>query len=140
MASETIKELTKNTAIAPKESPFAIRKDEKSISIGLPKELSLQENRIALTPEAVSLLTKNGLQVSIESGAGDKSNFNDKAYAEAGAKIVYSHKEVFENDIVLKIEPLIEEEFEILSPNSTLIYTLQKLFYASTVHAMTSLV
>ena len=124
MASETIKELTKNTAIAPKESPFAIRKDEKSISIGLPKELSLQENRIALTPEAVSLLTKNGLQVSIESGAGDKSNFSDKAYAEAGAKIVYSHKEVFENDIVLKIEPLIEEEFDILSPNSTLISTL----------------
>jgi alanine dehydrogenase len=124
MASETIKELTKNTAIAPKESPFAIRKDEKSISIGLPKELSLQENRIALTPEAVSLLTKNGLQVSIESGAGDKSNFSDKAYAEAGAKIVYSHKEVFENDIVLKIEPLIGEEFDILSPNSTLISTL----------------
>jgi alanine dehydrogenase len=124
MASETIKELTKNTAIAPKESPFAIRKDEKSISIGLPKELSLQENRIALTPEAVSLLTKNGLQVRIESGAGDKSNFSDKAYAEAGAKIVYSHKEVFENDIVLKIEPLIEEEFDILSPNSTLISTL----------------
>jgi alanine dehydrogenase len=124
MASETIKELTKNTAIAPKESPFAIRKDEKSISIGLPKELSLQENRIALTPEAVSLLTKNGLQVCIESGAGDKSNFSDKAYSEAGAKIVYSHKEVFENDIVLKIEPLIEEEFDILSPNSTLISTL----------------
>jgi alanine dehydrogenase len=124
MATDTLKELAMQSAIAPKESPFAIQQKTNNTSIGLPKELSNQENRIALTPEAVSLLTKNNLEVMVETGAGEKSNFTDQQYANAGARIVYSHKEVFENNIILKIEPLINDEFELIKTGATLISTL----------------
>ena len=106
MATETLKELAMQSAIIPKESPFAIRKDDKILSLGLPKELSAFENRIALTPDAVALLIKNNMQVAVETGAGLSANYTDNEYANAGARIIYGHKEIFENDIILKIDPL----------------------------------
>jgi alanine dehydrogenase len=124
MATETLKELAMQSAIIPKESPFAIRKDDKILSLGLPKELSAFENRIALTPDAVALLIKNNMQVAVETGAGLSANYTDNEYANAGARIIYGHKEIFENDIILKIDPLTEEEFEYIKPNTTLISTL----------------
>lgn len=92
--------------------------------MGVPKELSEQENRVPLTPDAVGLLVKNNLEVSVETGAGEKANFSDIEYSNAGARIVYNHKEIFENDIILKIDPLVNEEFDIIKPNTTLISTL----------------
>ncbi len=124
MSKETLKNLAQQSSIAPLESPFALKKSENVISIGLPKELSKNEKRIALTPDAVALLVKNNLEVSVEVGAGLKSNFSDQDYANAGARISYSHKEIFENDIILKIEPLASEEFEFIKPQSTIISTL----------------
>ena len=75
-----------------------------SLSIGIPKEISLQENRVSLNPESVGLLVANGHQVSVESTAGTKAKFSDREYSEAGAKISYDTAEVFKADIVLKCE------------------------------------
>jgi alanine dehydrogenase len=68
---------------------------KKSIFIGIPKENSFQENRIALTPQAVTILINNGNRVVIESQAGIASSFTDNEYSEAGAQIAYDKKEVF---------------------------------------------
>jgi alanine dehydrogenase len=124
MATETLKELARQSAYAPKESPFAIKKEGHSISLGLPKEISNLENRIPLTPDAVALLVKNGVQVMVEAEAGENSNFEDLEYANAGAKIVYSREEVFTNDIILKINALSPQEFEWIKPHATLISTV----------------
>ncbi|MBX2951173.1 MAG: alanine dehydrogenase [Leadbetterella sp.] len=121
---DTLKDLALQTALTPKESPLALKKKGRKVSIGLPKELSADENRIVLTPDAVGVLVRNGIEVTVEAGAGSGANFSDTAYAEAGADIVQSRKEVFDNDIILKIEPLREEEFGYIRAGSTLISTL----------------
>ena len=87
---------------------------KKSIFIGIPKENSFQENRIALTPQAVTILINNGNRVVIESQAGIASSFTDNEYSEAGAKIAYDKKEVFNADLILKTAPISEEESELL--------------------------
>lgn len=82
--------------------------------IGIPKETSFQENRIALTPEAVTVLTANGHRVVMESTAGEGASYSDRDYSEAGAKIVSSKKEVFECDILVKSAPVGEDELDLL--------------------------
>jgi alanine dehydrogenase len=82
--------------------------------IGIPKETSFQENRIALTPEAVKVLVANGHRVIIESKAGEGASYSDTDYSEAGAKISKSKKEVFECDILVKSAPVSEEDLVFL--------------------------
>lgn len=121
----TIEALVRQSALSPQEQVAKVRKTEQSLIIGIPVEKELQEKRICLTPQSVGLLTNNGHQVVVESGAGSGANFSDRAYSEKGAKIVYSSKEVFESPVVLKVEPPTAEELEMMKPNSTLISALQ---------------
>jgi alanine dehydrogenase len=121
---QTISELAIQSALYPQESPLLTKKGKGSLYIGLPKEVSLQENRIALTPDAVALLVRNGHEVVVEHKAGEAAKFSDRDYSEAGAKIAYSAREVFEANIIVKIEPLIDEEFDFIKPNQTIISTL----------------
>lgn len=121
---DTLKDLAMQTARTPKESPLALQKREQRVSIGLPKELSENENRIVLTPDAVAVLVRNDVQVDVETGAGDGANFSDAKYAEAGATILSSRKQIFDNDIILKVEPLSNEDFELVKEGSTIISTL----------------
>ncbi|MBU1822033.1 MAG: alanine dehydrogenase, partial [Bacteroidetes bacterium] len=67
---------------------------------------------------------RNGHEVWVEKGAGTEANFPDHEYSEAGARIVYSAREVYQADLILKIEPMVEEEFELIKAGSTLISTL----------------
>ncbi|QJD80911.1 alanine dehydrogenase [Spirosoma rhododendri] len=117
-------ELAKQTALYPKESPLAVKQGQNSLLIGLPKEVSLQESRIALTPEAVAILVRHGHDVIVEQGAGAKAHFADNEYSEAGARIAYSPKEVYEASLILKVEPLVEAEFEFVKHGSTIISAL----------------
>ena len=89
-----------------------ISKKKGSLMIGIPKETSFKERRVALVPKAVSLLVANGHHVRIETGAGDSSNFSDNEYSEAGAEITPSARDVFQCDIILKVAPPSEEEVE----------------------------
>jgi alanine dehydrogenase len=113
------------SVIYPQEMLQAVSKANKSLFIGLPKEISLQENRIALTPDSVALIVRNGHEVLVESAAGNNANFTDRAYSEAGAQIVYSPKEVYQADLIVKIEPLMDSEFELVKHGSTVISALQ---------------
>jgi len=86
---------------------------------------SFQERRVALVPEAVSLLVSNGHEIKVETKAGENANFSDREYSEAGAQITYDRKEVFQCDIVFKVAPPIEEELDMMNHNQTLISALQ---------------
>lgn len=122
---ELLKQLLKEGNILPMEEMLEISKKKGSLIIGIPKEISFQERRVALVPEAVSLLVANGHNVRIETGAGVSSNFLDNEYSEAGAEIVPSAKEVFECDIILKVAPPSEEEVDFMPGGQTLISALQ---------------
>jgi alanine dehydrogenase len=113
------------TGIVTQEQTLEVRKRRHTFFIGLPKEVSLQENRISLTPDAVALLVNNGHDVWVETKAGWGSKFTDKQYSDAGAKIVYSAQEVYQADVILKIEPPTLEEVEWMHAGQTLISALQ---------------
>jgi alanine dehydrogenase len=113
------------TSLATQEQMLEVRKRRHAFFIGLPKEISLQENRISLTPDAVALLVNNGHDVWVETKAGLGSKFTDKNYSDAGAKIVYSPQEVYQADVILKIEPPTMEEIELMHSGQTLISALQ---------------
>lgn len=112
-------------SLHPQEQLLEVRKRRHAFFIGLPKEISLQENRISLTPDAVGLLIHNGHDVWVETKAGNGSKFSDKQYSDAGAKIVYSPQEVYQADVILKIEPPTLEEIDLMHAGQTLISALQ---------------
>ncbi len=93
--------------------------------IGVPKESILQEKRVALVPSSVAVLVANGYRVLVERGAGDKSNFKDIDYTEAGAEIAEDRAEVFKADIITKTAPPTIYELELMQQNQMLISPLQ---------------
>lgn len=102
-----------------------IQQRNHSLEIGIPKEVTFQENRMPLTPSAVQYFTSNGHKIKIESGAGRNANFSDNQYSEAGAEIVQNPKEIYECHIVLKIDPPTRKEIELMHPGQLLISALQ---------------
>jgi alanine dehydrogenase len=89
--------------------------------IGIPKESTLQENRVALAPHSVTTLVAHGHRIVVESGAGEKSKFSDHDYSEAGAEVVHSREEVFKVDVLLKAAPPTLEEIDLMRPNQVVI-------------------
>ena len=71
--------------------------------VAVPKESAPGERRVALIPAAVPSLTKAGLEVLIESGAGQAAGFADQQYLQKGAKIASSRDEVFTADVLLQV-------------------------------------
>ena len=103
------------------EETLDIKPKGTELLIGIPKETSYQENRIALTPEGVSVLVANGHRVIMEANAGEGSSYTNKDYSEAGAKIANSKKEIFECEIIVKSAPVSEEEIDFIKPNQFII-------------------
>ena len=111
--------------LIPLEERIDVIKKGGKVSIGIPKEDHLIESRIALTPDAVSVLTSNGIDVILESGAGLGAHYSDTLYSEAGAKISYDPKEVLSQPIILKVKPLTVDQIKHLQPNTYLISAVQ---------------
>ena len=103
------------------EETLDVKPKGEELFIGIPKETSFSENRIALTPEAVGVMVANGHRVVIETKAGEGASYSDKDYSDAGAKIAYDKKEVFDCDILVKSAPVSESECELLKPNHYII-------------------
>ncbi len=103
------------------EETLDVKPEGLPVFIGIPKEASFQENRITLTPDAVAVLVSNGHRVIVEHKAGDGAHFSDKDYSDAGAKIAYDKKEVFESDMLIKSAPVSDPELEFLKPNQTIV-------------------
>lgn len=113
------------TALLPQEETLEIGRKKGNLFIGIPKEISFQENRVALVPDAVSLLVNNGHHVVVESAAGKMANFQDHDYSEAGGQIVYNAADVYKADIILKVAPPSPEEIGMMQQKQTLISSLQ---------------
>lgn len=105
----------------PLEETLQVMPKKKQLFIGIPKETSFQENRIALTPEAVSVLVNNGNDVAVEHNAGEGSFYFDSDYSEAGARIVYEKAELYKATTIIKSAPISEEEATLLQPNQVVI-------------------
>ncbi|MEI7664028.1 MAG: alanine dehydrogenase [Bacteroidota bacterium] len=111
--------------LMPQEEMLEIAHARRNLIIGVPKEVSTQENRVSLVPDGVALLCRNGHKVMVEAGAGHTAHFSDHEYSEAGAEIVNSPGEVYKADIILKVGPVTREEMEWLKPKQTLISAIQ---------------
>jgi alanine dehydrogenase len=118
-------DLAKQASLQPKEALLEIHRQNKALYIGVPKEITLQEHRISLTPSSVQQLVANGNEVWIETNAGKEAKFSDKDFSEAGAKICYDRNEVFKADVIVKVEPPTPEEVSLLNPDKILISALQ---------------
>jgi H+-translocating NAD(P) transhydrogenase subunit alpha len=74
------------------------------VIVGVPKESYPGERRVALVPLVVPNLTKAGLEVIVEAGAGEQAGYPDAAYVDKGAKVVADRATVFRSaDVVLQV-------------------------------------
>ncbi len=103
------------------EETLDIKPQGASLHIGIPKEIAFQENRVALSPDAVGVLVSNGHSVVVETKAGEGSHYADKDYSEAGAKIAYDREEAFKAPILVKTAPPVQEDLALLQLNQTII-------------------
>ena len=117
--------LTASSGLMPKEEMLEVAKTNQQLFIGLPAECTLQENRVALVPEAVARLVHNGHEVVVETNAGNGAHYEDKDFSEAGARIVYSSEEVYKAEIIIKVDPPTLEEINWMKPGQCLISALQ---------------
>ncbi|MEN0616938.1 Re/Si-specific NAD(P)(+) transhydrogenase subunit alpha [Klebsiella indica] len=88
--------------------------------IGVPREKLALETRAAATPKTVEQLLKLGFSVVVESGAGKLASFDDEAFVQAGAEIVNGN-DVWQSDVILKVNAPEDDEIQLLNPGTTLI-------------------
>lgn len=109
----------------PQELLKEIQRLSNRLLIGIPRERDEEERRLALTPEAVGILTDRGHRVLLETGAGLGINYSDNRYSEAGAEIVETPEEVYQADLIVKILPPTPEEANLMRPRSVLFSMIQ---------------
>jgi alanine dehydrogenase len=112
--------------LMPKEEMLEVQQQKCRLTIGIPREIANQERRVGLVPEAVNLLVQNGHNVLIETNAGSGARFHDHEYSEAGGQIVYSDKEVYQADVILKVAPPMEEEIDMMTEKQVIFSALHQ--------------
>jgi len=109
-------------------APKAQESTPLGLKIGVPKEISPQERRVAATPDTAKKLQKLGFDVIIESQAGAAANLPDSAYEAVGCQVMSDARSLWDTaDVVLKVRApqwhsdLETHEVDLLKPDSTLI-------------------
>jgi alanine dehydrogenase len=115
----------KDAELEPQSEMLQVHQSPGKMFIGIPRETTLQENRVALVPPSVASLVAHGHRILVESGAGEKSSFSDHEYSEAAAEIAYSQEQVYKADVILKAAPPTLQEIDLMRPNQLLISPLQ---------------
>ena len=111
--------------LMPQPETLEISKQKSKLIIGIPKEVTFQENRIALVPEAVGLLVQKGHRILIESDAGKIAHFPNIEFSEMGGEIVSTAEELYQADIILKVASPTSEEISLLKTHQTIISSVQ---------------
>src|SRR5687768_12520514 len=113
------------------------------IRVGVPKEILPDEYRVAAVPETVAKMVKSGMEVWVESNAGQKAHIENKTYEEVGAKIVSLHEDLLgESDIILKVhrpifdDKLNKHELDCFKEKSILIAPLYPLYNHDLIHEL----
>jgi len=103
--------------------PVVSTESQMPMIVSIPKETFPGEQRVALVPELVPKLTKAGLEVIVQCGAGESAGFFDAEYEGKGARL---EEEVFgKADILLKVQPPTIDEIDRMNEDSFLISFLQ---------------
>ncbi|WP_027254949.1 Re/Si-specific NAD(P)(+) transhydrogenase subunit alpha [Planktothrix agardhii] len=97
------------------------------MKIGIAKEIQVDERRVALIPDVVARLVKQGVEVWVETGAGERACFSDATYEQVGAKIVDQGTLWGEVDVLLKVGVLEDSEVSQLKSGGVLITFLNPL-------------
>ena len=100
--------------------------------VGIPRETRSGETRVSATPDTVKELAKTGLQVCVESHAGEAAGFADSDYVAAGAQIGAAAA-VLLSDIVLKLHPPVDGEIAGMKKGALLISFLEPYSPAGTI-------
>jgi alanine dehydrogenase len=83
------------------------------MTIGVPKEVKNNENRVAMVPDGVHEIVRSGHRVLVESGAGVGSDISDSDYEKAGGVIYTDKAKLFaEADIIVKVKEPVAEEYD----------------------------
>ena len=92
------------------------------MDIGIPREVHDLDQRVGLGTNTVKQLTEHGHAVYVQTGAGDGAGFNDEAFIEAGATIVYSAEEVYKRSrMVCRVTTPTLEEIDEMAKRHALI-------------------
>ena len=105
-------------------------------SIGVPREVKPDEQRVALTPDAVRELVSHGLSVRVEQNAGAGAGIEDASYLAAGAELV-SREEAWGAHLVVKVKEPQVEEFPFLRADQVLFTYLHLAAYPAVGQALT---
>ena len=101
-----------------------------ALKIAVPRETADGETRVALTPQTAGQLAGDGVEVLVESGAGEASFNTDEAYREAGVTIVPDATALYEQaDLILRVGRPSDDEIKQLKPGQVLIGTLGTLWH-----------
>lgn len=107
------------------EQPLSTQDQHKSLRIGVPREVSNEERRVALAPSGVAVLAANGHEVYVESNAGEQAHFSDDAYADAGGEIVLTPEDLYsKSELIIKVGPPVGDELELVQPKQVLMSAL----------------
>ena len=91
------------------------------MKVGIPSEIKAQESRVGLTPLSVQELTNHGHEVLVQDNAGFGAGFENTDYEKAGAKIVPTAGDVFnDSDMIVKVKEPQTEEVNMLRENQIL--------------------
>ena len=105
--------------------------------LAIPKENINGETRVAATPGTVKDLIKSGMEVYVESKAGQNSYFSDQEYKDAGANIVESEDELLSQaDVIIKVLAPSNEQVLKIKPNAAIISFCQTTRELDAVKAM----
>jgi alanine dehydrogenase len=107
-------------------------------TVGVPKEIKTLEHRVAMTPDGVRELERHGVNVYVETGAGEGASISDDDYRAAGADIVPTAADAWSQQLVVKVKEPKEEEFGFLRPDLTLFTYLHLAAYPGVASALLS--
>ncbi len=105
-------------------------------SVGVPKEIKTAEHRVAMTPDGVREFERHGIEVFIESHAGEGASFSDADYTAAGATIVPTAADAWSQQMVVKVKEPKAEEFDFLRADLTLFTYLHLAAYPDVARAL----
>jgi alanine dehydrogenase len=105
-------------------------------TVGVPREVKTAEHRVAMTPDGVRELERHGINVHVETGAGEGASITDDDYRAVGADIVPTAADAWSQQMVIKVKEPKEQEFGFLRPDLTLFTYLHLAAYPAVAHAL----
>jgi alanine dehydrogenase len=107
-------------------------------TVGVPREIKTAEHRVAMTPDGVRELERHGVDVFVETGAGEGASITDGDYAAAGATIVPDAADAWSQQMVVKVKEPQPSEHGFLRPELTLFTYLHLAAYPEVARALLS--